>query len=391
MKTWLTLTGIIPFCASVRKTRVHTVIIPILWGVILFGPCRAPADEPGLRHVTVFTSGEGGYHTIRIPALEVAPNGTLLAFAEGRRNSSADPGWPGQEIDLLLKTSRDGGRTWSPIRVIEHSGAQWSSANPATVVDKTTGRIWLFYIRCAPGASTHRARPGSRDVLNLARFSDDHGEHWSDPVDLTPVARDMADKEWGTSVPGPGGGIQLSSGRLAIPMWRYRPFRDFVLFSDDHGPTWQRGGFVSGEMGVDECQLVQLADGRLALDMRQQNGPHRWISFSRDGGQTWSKPRPGQQVTPVCCAVERWTSVKRGDDRNRIAWTGPRGPGRNNLTLWISYDELETFQNPRLISEGPGAYSDLAVLPDKSLGILWEKAYQEIIFTSVPLSWVEQR
>ena len=30
-------------------------------------------------------SGEGGYHTYRIPALVVTTQGTLLAFCEGRR------------------------------------------------------------------------------------------------------------------------------------------------------------------------------------------------------------------------------------------------------------------------------------------------------------------
>ncbi|MGB9619712.1 MAG: exo-alpha-sialidase, partial [Armatimonadota bacterium] len=215
MNTCLVRILIIPFCTFLRQERL-CVLFTLLFSFILCGPYSAQADETGLHHVTVFTSGEAGYHTIRIPALEVAPDGTLLAFAEGRRNSIADPGEPGQEIDLLLKTSRDGGRTWSPVRVVEHAGPQWSSANPATVVDKTTGRIWIFYIRCAPGANTHSARPGSRDVLNLVRFSDDNGKHWSEPVDLTPIARDMADKEWGISVPGPGGGVQISSGRLVI-------------------------------------------------------------------------------------------------------------------------------------------------------------------------------
>ncbi len=345
-----------------------------------------------LEHVVVFSAGEAGYHTMRIPAIEVAGDGTILAFAEARKNSAADPGYPGQEIDLVMKTSRDGGRSWSDLVVLEHVGELWSSANPAVVCDRTNGRIWLFYLQCAPGRSSHTARPGTLDVKNLVRFSEDNGRTWSEAIDLTTVARDLSDKEWGISVPGPGGAIQDRQGRLIIPMWRYRPFRDFVLFSEDHGKTWHRGDFVPTEEGLDESQLVELADGTLALDMRQQRGPHRWLSFSRDGGRTWSEPRPGQEVTPVCCAVERWTLKSQGDDRDRIVWTGPRGPGRNNLTLWISYDELASFQNPRLIAEGPGAYSDLTVLPDKSLGILWEQGnYKTITFTRVSLSWVEPR
>lgn len=348
--------------------------------------------ESGLEHVVVFSSGEGGYHTMRIPAIETAADGTLLAFAEARKNSAADPGYPGQEIDLVMKTSRDGGHTWSPLVVLEHMGELWSSGNPASVRDRTNGRIWLFYLRCAPGMNTYKARPKTHDVKNLARFSDDNGQTWSEAIDLTEVARDLNDNEWGISVPGPGGAIQDRQGRLIVPMWRYRPFKDFVLFSEDHGQTWQRGDFVPTEEGLDECQLVERADGSIVLDMRQQRGSHRWISVSKDGGRTWSEPRAGQEVPPVCCAIERWTLKSAGDDRDRIAWTGPRGPGRNNLTLWVSYDELATFQNPRLIAEGPGAYSDMTVLPDKSLAVLWEQGnYKAIVLTRMTLSWVEPR
>jgi len=374
-----------------KKHGISLVIAGIVT-VWLMSLGTGQGAESGLEHVVVFSSGESGYHTMRIPAIETAADGTLLAFAEARKNSAADPGYPGQEIDLVMKTSRDGGRTWSPLVVLEHIGELWSSGNPATVRDRTNGRIWLFYLRCAPGMNSYKARPKTHDVKNLARFSDDNGQTWSEAIDLTEAARDLNDSEWGISVPGPGGAIQDRQGRLIVPMWRYRPFKDFVLFSEDHGKTWKRGDFVPTEEGLDECQLVELADGSIALDMRQQRGSHRWISVSKDGGRTWSVPRPGQEVTPVCCAIERWTSKRDGDERDRIVWTGPRGPGRSNLTLWVSYDELATFQNPRLIAEGPGAYSDMTVLSDKSLAILWEQGnYKAIVLTRVTLSWVEPR
>jgi sialidase-1 len=374
-----------------KKHGISLVIAGIVT-VWLMSLGTGQGAESELEHVVVFSSGESGYHTMRIPAIETAADGTLLAFAEARKNSAADPGYPGQEIDLVMKTSRDGGRTWSPLVVLEHIGELWSSGNPATVRDRTNGRIWLFYLRCAPGMNSYKARPKTHDVKNLARFSDDNGQTWSEAIDLTEAARDLNDSEWGISVPGPGGAIQDRQGRLIVPMWRYRPFKDFVLFSEDHGKTWQRGDFVPTEEGLDECQLVELADGSIALDMRQQRGSHRWISVSKDGGRTWSVPRPGQEVTPVCCAIERWTLKSAGDERDRIGWTGPRGPGRSNLTLWVSYDELATFQNPRLIAEGPGAYSDMTVLSDKSLAILWEQGnYKAIVLTRVTLSWVEPR
>ena len=300
---------------------------PLFALLFFLAAVSAASGQSPLKHVDVFTSGQDGYKGYRIPALEAAPDGSLLAFAEARKYNLSDPGGPGQEIDLVLKRSSDGGATWSSMKVIEHSGEFWSSANPATVVDRQNGRLWLFYLRCKPGRGTDEARPGTDDVLNLARYSDDNGATWSEPIDQTSVARDRNDGQWRISVPGPGGAIQDRQGRLLVPMWRFAPWSVFALFSEDHGRTWQRGDVVPGEQGADEDQLVELANGQILLDMRQQKGPHRWLAASSDGGRTWSAPRPGQAVTPVCCAIERYTLKSAGDDRDRILWTGPKGPG----------------------------------------------------------------
>jgi sialidase-1 len=354
----------------------------------------ALAAQPVITHVDVFRSGTEGYHTFRIPAIETAPDGSLLALAEARKYSQADPGFGKQDIDLVYKRSTDGGRTWSAMKVIEDPGELWSAANPATVVDRRTGRVWLFYLRCKPGRSTVTSRPGTHDMQSLARFSDDNGATWSQPVDLTAVARDLEDKDhWRASVIGPGGAIQTRKGRLIAPVWKTLPYGVFTIYSDDQGRTWQRGRMVPGDNLGDENQLVELADGRILVDIRQESGPHRWLATSGDGGRTWSEPRPGATVTPVACAVERYTLKSAGDDRNRILWTGPKGPGRANLVVRVSYDEGQTFPGERLISSGQAAYSDLTILKDKTVGVLWERGveqgYQFITFTRFNLGFLE--
>ena len=132
--------------------------------------------ESILRHVKVFESETDGYRAYRIPAIEMAADGTLLAFAEGRKHNLADPGGNGQTIDLVMKRSTDNGATWSDMRVIEAPGECWSAANPATLRDRDTGRItvegWpsvraqryddvrgeLEPIGSLPGSATVRAR-----------------------------------------------------------------------------------------------------------------------------------------------------------------------------------------------------------------------------------------
>jgi sialidase-1 len=346
--------------------------------------------QPQLEHVDVYTSGEDGYQIYRIPAIETALDGSLLAFAEARKYGGSDPGYGKQDIDLVLKRSTDGGRTWSPMKIIEDPGELWSAANPTTIVDRQTARVWVIYLRSKPERSTATSRPGTDDMQTLARSSADHGLTWSEPIDLTQVARDDHDPTWQASVVGPGGAIQMRSGRLVAPVWKVKPYGVFAIFSDDHGQTWQRGALAPGDRGGNEDQLVELADGRLLLDIRQSGGPHRWVATSEDGGQTWSAPRAGEAVTPVACAIERLTLQSAGDDRNRILWTGPRGPGRKTLVARISEDEGQTFPAERLIADEPAAYSDLTLLPDKSAGVLWERGnYRFITFTRLSLEFLE--
>ena len=87
-------------CALIVLVGALTLSSLCCWN---YGPARASAEpnpsDSAPEQVEVFISGEEGYHTFRIPALYVTPEGTLLAFCEGRRNSRSDSG----DIDLVLK------------------------------------------------------------------------------------------------------------------------------------------------------------------------------------------------------------------------------------------------------------------------------------------------
>jgi sialidase-1 len=60
-----------------------------------------------------FTVGSEGYPSFRIPACVRAPDGSLLAFAEGRADSSGDT----EHIDIVARRSGDGGLSWGGLRV----------------------------------------------------------------------------------------------------------------------------------------------------------------------------------------------------------------------------------------------------------------------------------
>ena len=168
---------------------------------------------PLLTHTDVFKSGEEGYTGYRIPALASLPDGTLLAFVEGRRDNKGDPG--NGDIDLVMKRSTDQGRTWSKLTVVDNPGEKWSASNPSVVVDRTSGRVWLAYNRLMPRMGSENSRPGTDDAQSWLRYSDDQGRSWSDARDITRQARDY--DGWGSIFFGPGGAIQTKSGRLVFP------------------------------------------------------------------------------------------------------------------------------------------------------------------------------
>ena len=367
-------------------------------------PAVALAAEAFITHVDVFRAGEDGYHTYRIPAIVTAADGSLVAFAEARKENQSDPG--GGDIDLVAKRSSDYGATWSRMQIVDDPGEKWGASNPTPVLDRSNGRLWISYNRWEPGKGTENSRAGTPDNQMWLRYSDDHGRTWSAPRDITRESRDF--DNWKAAVPGPGGAIQTRAGRMMIPMMACTDTcavyaasgtfrgplayaRAYTIYSDDHGATWKRGALVRAI--TDENQLVELADGAVMMDARQGGGAARWVVISRDGGHTWSTPRNGETVTPVATAIERFTSVKDGSDRDRILWTGPQGDARRRLVVRVSYDEGQTFVNEHLLYGGLTAYSDMSILKDGTAGVLWERGVsgqcQFITFTRFNREFLE--
>ena len=186
-------------------TKHHFLIAALLLAVAAF----ARAAEP--EQVSVFNAGRDGYHTYRIPSLLITKKGTLLAFCEGRKKGSGDAG----DIDLLLKRSFDGGKTWTKTQVV-WDDAESTCGNPCPVVDLRTGTMWLLLTHNL-GRDTEKmivdgTSQGTRTVWVMK--SDDDGASWSKPIEIT---KDVKKSDWTWYATGPGIGIQLRSGRLVVP------------------------------------------------------------------------------------------------------------------------------------------------------------------------------
>ncbi len=354
----------------------------------------------------VYVSGEDGYNTYRIPSIVATNKGTLLASCEGRKWSRKDTG----NIDLLLKRSTDGGRTWSPQQVLWDDGEN-TCGNPTTVVDKTTGTIWLLASWNSPQQRSTNTGYGddSRQVYVLS--SSDDGQTWTPPLN---ISRQVKLESWGWYATGPGAGIQLErgdhKGRLVIPCDHKEPTTDrgvlyhsHVIYSDDHGQTWQIGGSSPRDQ-VNECEVVELSDGRLMLNMRNadKNNQCRQIAFSDDGGESWhDQGFDPVLVEPICQASIRRFSWPENGKPGAILFSNPANVGRDvglhlpagraNMTVRLSYDDGATWRYARELYAGPAAYSCLVTIGDGRAGCLYEYGEnpEKLVFEAMTLDWIE--
>ena len=133
----------------------------------------------------IFKSGENGYNTFRIPSIVTTNKGTILAFAEGRKNSSSDSG----DIDIVLKRSNDNGKTWGEIIIVRDDGVN-VCGNPSPVVDRNSGSILLLSTWNLGGDTEseiiNEISEDTRRVFVLK--STDDGLSWSEPKEITTLS-----------------------------------------------------------------------------------------------------------------------------------------------------------------------------------------------------------
>ncbi len=356
-----------------------------LWAAILLALLSAGAFAAEPIQKAIFVQGVGGYNNYRIPALLTTQAGTLLAFCEGREGGDSS------DIDLLVRRSEDGGKTWLRKQVV------WDDAgnvcgNPCPVQDKDTGVIWLLLTwndSSDSGKKLHNGTAkGTRRVYVCS--SEDDGRTWSKPKQITDTTKK---KDWWWYATGPGVGIQLQQGphkgRLVIPCDHTSEdgFGSHIIFSDDHGANWELGGVVQG--GCNECQVVELADGTLMLNARVHVGKrgNRGIATSKDGGTTWTEfYRDPALIEPVCQA-----SLIRHSS-GALVFSNPASSERVNMTVRVSYDEGKTWPAAKQLHAGPSAYSCLTELPNGDIGCFYEGGetkYGEIVFARFTLEWLE--
>ncbi|MBP1615063.1 MAG: exo-alpha-sialidase [Bacteroidetes bacterium] len=339
----------------------------------------------------VFVSGSEGYQYFRIPAIIATNNGTILAFAEARKDGRSDTG----NIDLVMKKSVDEGKTWGQLQVI-WDDKENVCGNPVPVIDKESGKIILV-------ACWNNGKDSEKDLIAgtssamrkvFVLSSNDNGTTWSTPRNITASVKK---ENWTWYATGPCHGIQLQNkkdkGRIVIPANHIatpnNAYYSHCIYSDDKGETWHIGG--TAKEG-NEASIVELKNGDLLLNMRnhdRKSGKSRTVVISNDGGNNFQTPHLQKELIEPYCqgSILNYTSNQRLT--KTLLFSNPAcEKKRVNMSISISHNNGKSWKKKLAIYEGRSAYSDILVLPSGNIGILYENGqnelYERISFETFP-------
>ena len=260
---------------------------------------------------------------------------TLIAQASERMGSSNDE----SATNLVQRSSTDQGKTWGPLTLVVKSslkvdGHSGMSSAPWSLVDDTTGEMFLFYNANSTG--------GQKCTCGVAAVSsNDNGKTWSPPVSSGLVGSSLTTGI--TLVIGAHAGRLVTCMRKICKNSCSPPYHSYSAYSDDNGKTWHASHFLAA--GTTECQVAELSDGTVYMTSRPLSYNHtnsRLFATSKDGGASWGPVQiePALTASGGCAGSIVQNPTAGGAAAKTAYFSHPDAPGRTNMTVCVNRKTL---------------------------------------------------
>lgn len=331
------------------------------------------SDAP--ERTVLFNMGDYDSQYWCIPALVTAADNSLVAVVDKRGSSLGD--LP-NTISIMSRRSTDNGKNWSEPVVVAQGGNGKTYGDPAVVLDKKTGNLICMFVG---DQGLWNATPYNRQGIYVSK-STDNGVSWSEPVAITDQVY-ANHSGWYAGFAGSGHGLCLKDGRLMFVLAIRAtsatgvPLHNYAIYSDDGGDNWTLSTNAATTVG-DEAKVVELEDGDILMSIRNPSKGNRIFCKSTDRGQTWGKAYFETELKDPACNGDiirySYSTDEGSEGKSRLLHSLPESTTtRENVTVYLSEDDGETWPIKKRLVDGYSAYSSLTVLPDGTIGALVEE------------------
>ncbi len=384
-----------------KRFKYHSTALIVMafilsFGTVLMAQTKSAENSDKPVFTTICKIGETNianvnntrYTGCREPNAVITDNGTLVVvFGPHDQDAKIDRA----HQDLICRTSRDNGNSWSPAkRIMDYD---MESLLPTTLIYDRENSKLILLVNVIFNAPERNDRRGVNTACeHYILFSDDEGESWSKPK---PILED----EPGICVFGGGHGIQLQhgkhAGRLLVP-GGVGPNGSIqgVFYSDDHGKNWHFA--KNGRDGNTEATACELPDGTILFHWREQKSQFGvQTCTSMDGGITIGEPAMALPDVWAGCN-NSLLSVAFGET-HAVIFAGPLGPetadkyilekqagtlkvgsedsrqtARSNGGAFISLDKGALWSGGLITPGWTFGYNTAVQFPDGDIGIIFE-------------------
>ncbi|HBO08587.1 MAG TPA: hypothetical protein DEF69_03955 [Barnesiella sp.] len=331
------------------------------------------SDAP--ERTVLFNMGDYDSQYWRIPALVTAADNSLVAVVDKRGSSLGD--LPNM-ISIMSRRSTDNGKNWSEPVVVAQGGNGKTYGDPAVVLDKKTGNLICMFVG---DQGLWNATPYNRQGIYVSK-STDNGVSWSEPVAITDQVY-ANHSSWYAGFAGSGHGLCLKDGRLMFVLAIRAtsatgvPLHNYAIYSDDGGDNWTLSTNAATTAG-DEAKVVELENGDILMSIRNPSKGNRIFCKSTDRGQTWGKAYFETELKDPACNGDiirySYSTDEGSEGKSRLLHSLPESTTtRENVTIYLSEDDGETWPIKKRLVDGYSAYSSLTVLSDGTIGALVEE------------------